>query len=428
MKLAGSPRRGARPERNVTDVARILAYTSPALGHMLPISALLSELSHRGHTVHIRTLSSAVTIARQLGFEASPIDPRIEEIELEDWKATNPRAALQLGVAAFGRRAAYEVPDLRSAVADFRPDALIVDVNSWGALCAAEAGSVALVVLLAVHTGSSIAGCPAVRARSQAVARHSRSGPRRPGERDGHPIPGADHAAAHQLGSGHRRTFRVGSMDEFLRRPPLTLVASGKPFQYPQTDWGPAVQMIGPCVLDPVSESAPDWLAAIDRPIVLVTTSSEKQADTALVETAIAALAGEPVHVVATMPAGGSRDFAPAPHATVSEFVPHSQVLERAVCAVTHGGMGATQKALSFGVPVCVVPFGRDQLEVARRVEVARCGTRLSAKKLSPARLREKVRQAMTMSAGAQEVAAGFAATGGTSRGADLVAAQLLAR
>ena len=46
---------------------------------------------------------------------------------------------------------------------------------------------------------------------------------------------------------------------------------------------------------------------------------------------------------------------------------------------MTHAGMGATQKALAHGVPVCAVPFGRDQLEVARRVEVAHAGTRLAA-------------------------------------------------
>jgi len=46
-------------------------------------------------------------------------------------------------------------------------------------------------------------------------------------------------------------------------------------------------------------------------------------------------------------------------------------------------GDGATQNALAHGVPVCAVPYGRDQFEVARRVEVAQCGTRLPAKKLS---------------------------------------------
>jgi UDP:flavonoid glycosyltransferase YjiC (YdhE family) len=73
-----------------------------------------------------------------------------------------------------------------------------------------------------------------------------------------------------------------------------------------------------------------------------------------------------------------------------------------------------------------VVPFGRDQFEVARRVEVARCGTRLPAKKLTVARLSAKVRQAMTMKDGARGVAAGFAATGGIARGADLIEQRVL--
>jgi UDP:flavonoid glycosyltransferase YjiC (YdhE family) len=106
--------------------------------------------------------------------------------------------------------------------------------------------------------------------------------------------------------------------------------------------------------------------------------------------------------------------------------MPHAAILAKAGCAITHGGMGTTLKALDRGVPVCVVPFARDQAEVARRVEVARCGTRLAAKKLTAARLRAKVREAMTMAAGAHRVAAGFAATGGVARGADLIEQRLL--
>ena len=159
---------------------------------------------------------------------------------------------------------------------------------------------------------------------------------------------------------------------------------------------------------------------------MLVTTSSEKQADARLVQTAVTALADEPVHVIATLPAGLSNEARSTRNATVCEYVSHVAVLDRAVCAVTHGGMGATQKALASGVPVCVVPFGRDQFEVARRVEVARCGTRLPAKKLIAARLRAKVREAMTMTDGARRVAAGFAATGGVARGAELIEHRVL--
>jgi UDP:flavonoid glycosyltransferase YjiC (YdhE family) len=103
-------------------------------------------------------------------------------------------------------------------------------------------------------------------------------------------------------------------------------------------------------------------------------------------------------------------------------------VLDRAACAVTHGGMGATQKALARGVPVCVVPFGRDQLEVARRVQVAGAGTRLPAKRLRPDRLRAKVREAMRLREGARRVQEAFAAAGGAAAAADAFETRLLKR
>ena len=221
----------------------------------------------------------------------------------------------------------------------------------------------------------------------------------------------------------------VRSADDLMRRAPAILVATAKPFEYPHTAWGDSVHLIGPAIFEPPSPHPPGWLDDIERPVVLVTTSSVRQADTALVRTALRALDGETVHVVATLPAGtaGIGDYAHR-HANVTGFVPHAAVLDRAVCVVTHGGMGITQKALSRGIPVCAVPFGRDQFEVARRVELARCGTRLPARHLTASRLRDAVVAAMTMSAGARAVAAGFEAAGGMRHGANLVEQQCAAR
>src|SRR6202034_843940 len=115
-------------------------------------------------------------------------------------------------------------------------------------------------------------------------------------------------------------------------------------------------------------------------------------------------------------------------NATVRQFVAHSVVLDRACCAITHGGMGTTVKALNRGVPVCAVPFARDQAEVARRVEVSRSGARLRARRLTAARLRAAVRDTAAMADGARRVAAGFAATGGVARGADLIEQRFLER
>jgi MGT family glycosyltransferase len=401
-------------------MATILAYTSPALGHLLPMSALLCALSERGHVVHLRTLSGGVEIGRRLGFTTDAIDARIEDIEHDDWTATNPFAALKLSVGVFARRATYEVTDLADAVSDVRPDALLVDVNCWGALSASETSGVPWACFSPYTPALRSPGVPpfglglrpatgVLGSIRDAVVREAVLG------RLERVILPPVNAIRANVGVGP-----VVSMDDFLRRAGLILVATGKPFEYEQTEWGDSVGMIGPCVLDPEPDETPEWMAAIDRPIVLVTTSSEKQSDASLLRTALTALADEPVHVVATVPAGRPDEFAAPPNATVRRFVPHGVVLDRAVCAVTHGGMGATQKALARGIPVCVVPFGRDQLEVARRVEVARCGTRLPARRLSTPRLRARVREAMTMTAGAQRVAAGFAATGGVARGAEL--------
>src|SRR5215207_4770568 len=108
-------KRSAESSEGRVKMATILVYTSPALGHLLPISALLSELSGRGHTIHLRTLSTGVDLGQRLGFATDTIDPRIEEIQHDDWKATNSRAPLKLSVAVFGRRAVYEVADLANA-------------------------------------------------------------------------------------------------------------------------------------------------------------------------------------------------------------------------------------------------------------------------------------------------------------------------
>jgi MGT family glycosyltransferase len=152
---------------------------------------------------------------------------------------------------------------------------------------------------------------------------------------------------------------------------------------------------------------------------VLVTCSTAFQNDVRLAEAACAALSDEPFDVVLTT---GEVDVPAArvpANVRVERFVPHSAVLDRAVCVVCHAGMGITQKALARGVPVVAVPFGRDQPEVARRVEVAGAGVRLPARRLNPGRLRRAVHDAIVLRPGAERVADAFRAAGGAPAAAD---------
>ncbi|MEE6139971.1 nucleotide disphospho-sugar-binding domain-containing protein [Mycobacterium sp. 050128] len=409
-------------------MAVILAYGSPALGHLYPLGALLRELAARKHQIHLRTMASEVATMRSLGIRTEAVDPRIEAIAGQDWLARNALGVLRTTVDVLCRRAVIEVGDLRRAIAAAKPDMLIVDANCWGAMSIAEASNLPWLVFSPFT--------PYLRSRA--------APPFGPGLR---PLPGL----AGTVRDASMRPFvshlfdrrivprlnalradvgvpAVASVDALMRRAPLLLSVGGEPFEYPHPDWDDSVHFIGACEFEPTPVTPPDWMRDIESPIVLVTTSSIAQADAGLGRIALQALAGEPVHVVATFPAGVPRGLTPTPNATVCRFVNHGAVLDRAVCAITHGGMGATVKALNRGVPVCAVPFARDQAEVARRVQVARCGTRLPARRLTPSRLRASVLKTTAMADGARRVAAGFAATGGVARGADLIEQRLLPR
>jgi UDP:flavonoid glycosyltransferase YjiC (YdhE family) len=120
-------------------MARVLAYTSPARGHLYPLVPILDELCRRGHEVAIRTLASQVPLMQERGFEAAPIAPRIEDLVHDDYTARTPQGRLRRGVAKFAARAEYEVPDLRAAIAAEWPQVILVDSMSWGASAAAAA-------------------------------------------------------------------------------------------------------------------------------------------------------------------------------------------------------------------------------------------------------------------------------------------------
>jgi MGT family glycosyltransferase len=398
---------------------KILAYTSPARGHLFPLVPTLDELARRGATVAVRTLASEVDTMRERGFAASAIAREIEEIEHNDYLGRTPATSMKRSMATFAARAEHEVADLRCAISEHEPDLLLVDCMAWGATAVAETwgGPWAqwFPYPLPLSSRDVPPFGPGLRPASGSLGR-LRDAVLRPALELAFAravLPGANAARA---GAGARPFRRI---DELFTSPPLILYMTAEPFEYRRSDWPANVVMVGPGNWDPPVET-PAWLDQVDRPLVVATTSSEFQDDGRLVRATLDALAGEDLFVVATVPSAEVAGQVP-PNARVERFVPHSALLQRAVCAVTHGGAGATQKALAAGVPVCVVPFGRDQLEVARRAEVAGAGTIVSSRRLDPKTLRTAIRHAMSKSSGARRVAEGYEATGGASTAADAV-------
>ncbi|HKN95043.1 MAG TPA: nucleotide disphospho-sugar-binding domain-containing protein [Thermoleophilaceae bacterium] len=404
-------------------MTRFLAYTSPARGHLYPLVPTLRELKKRGHEVAVRTLASEVELLRDLGFDAAPIDPAIEGPGIDDWRAKTPIGAVKRSLAGFFERARHDGPDLRRAVEEERPDALLVDVNTWGAAAAASVGELPWA-----------SWCPYFLPLPSKDAP-----PFGPGFAPAKGVPGhvRDRLASSLLErfwngalpalNEVRRDLGappLASVIDAMREPPLTLYLTAEPFEYHHSDWPDSIVMTGPGVWDPPADP-PQWLGEITKPLVLVTCSTEFQDDGKLVAVALEGLQDEDVHVVATTAGVDPAQFGVPANARVERFVPHAPLVERATCVVCHGGLGITQKALAAGVPVCVVPFGRDQLEVARRVEIAGAGTRLAAPRLTPKRLRQAVREAVSRRDGAQRLAEAFARAGGPAAAADALERKL---
>jgi UDP:flavonoid glycosyltransferase YjiC (YdhE family) len=396
-------------------MARILVYTSPASGHTFPPVPTALELIARGHEVAVRTGSADLDSLRRAGLEAEGVDPRIEAIAVDDWRASNPLAATRRLFAAFARRAEFELPDFQAAIDATRPDLLWIDINCIAASAAAEASGLPWAHYLPYPHPVPAAGVPAYgpglappagpvgRLRDGALNLVNRAA--------FHSLLGPFNEVRRRLGL---RSFRSG-YDYYLSAP-LLIQFSAEPFEYPRR-WPANVRLVGPGLWDPGAE-APEWLEAEERPLVLLSASTEYQDDGALIAVGLEALAEEPVAVVATTAANDPAAFSPPANARVERFLPHGPILRRASAVVCHGGMGTTQKSLAAGVPVCVVPFLRDQFEIARRVTVSGAGASLPAKKLGAERLLAAVRAATERQPGAERLAAAFTSAGGPQKAA----------
>lgn len=399
-------------------MSRVLVYTSPARGHIEPLLATLDELQRRGHTVAVRTLASEVTRVAARGMTAAAIDPAIELREIDDWRAGSAPAALLAACRTFVDRGRHEIDDLRRAIAAERPDLLFTDVNCWGAGAAAEASGLPWAVFApyflpvqapgAPPWGLGVAPMPGAigRVRDRVLwsvvnALYDRALPGLNALRATAGVPPLRHVAA------------------FATRAPGVIAYTAEPFAYAHV-WPDNVRLVGPALPDDAG-GAP---AAGDAPpLVLVTCSTEFQDDRRIIEVALEALADQDVRVVATSASIDPTTFRAPPNARVERYLPHGPLLREASCVVCHGGMGITQKALAAGVPVCVIPFGRDQLEVARHVVVAGAGTRVTPRQLTPERLRRAVRETIACAPGAERVAEGFRRAGGVRSAADALEA-----
>jgi UDP:flavonoid glycosyltransferase YjiC (YdhE family) len=206
--------------------------------------------------------------------------------------------------------------------------------------------------------------------------------------------------------------------------PDLAMVATFPQLEYPRR-WPTGVHVTGPM---PFEIPHPDIeLPPGGDPLVLVAPSTSQDPGNRLVRSALEALGGQPVRVVATtnrvVP---DRPIEVPSNAILVDWLSYSQLMPQASLIICHGGHGTVARALSEGVPVLTCPAAGDMNETAARITWAGVGLSVRWSLVGSRSLRWAVAELLENPT-FRERAAGFAvwarAHDGSAAGAALVEA-----
>jgi UDP:flavonoid glycosyltransferase YjiC (YdhE family) len=322
--------------------------------------------------------------------------------------------------SAEGAHAAEAARALLPLLEEMRPDAVVSDILTLAPALAAEVAGIPRATLIP-HIYPVVApGLPFFAVGLRAPRTPLGRGVWRAGQ--GALAVGLEHGRRDL----NRQRERLGlpALERFHGgiSPELALVATFPQLEYPRS-WPPGVEVTGPMTFEvphPEIELPPG-----EEPLVLVAPSTAHDSENHLVRTALAALAREPVRVVATtnrvVP---QRPIEVPRNAVLVDWLSYSQLMPAASLVISHGGHGTACRALAAGAPLLVTPFIGDMSETAMRVAWAGAGLSLPWRLCRSGPLRWAARRILgdrSFARRAAEFAAWSRGHDGAERGADLV-------
>jgi MGT family glycosyltransferase len=383
----------------------VAAFGDP--GHVFPAISLGRALRARGHEVTIETWEERrpAVEGAGLGFAAA-----------EEYRMFPPPDP----DSAEGAHAAEAARALLPLLEEMRPHVVVSDILTLAPSLAAEVAGVPLATLIPHIYPVVEPGLPFFAVGLQPPRTPLGRAVWRTGQR------------ALNIGLEHGRRD-LNTQRARLDLPPvehfhggisgeLALVGTFPQLEYPR-HWPAAVKVTGPMTFEmphPDIELPPG-----EAPLVLIAPSTAHDSDNHLVRTALEALSGEPVRVVATTNRVAPQTPIEVPaNAVLVDWLSYSQLMPAASLVISHGGHGTVARALAAGTPVLICPIIGDMSETAMRVAWAKCGLSLPWRLCQATPLRWAARRLLedaSFTSRAKELAGWAKENDGAERGAELI-------
>ncbi|CRK53152.1 Glycosyltransferase [Rhodococcus sp. RD6.2] len=350
---------------------RVAVVAGPDPGHAIPAIALCLKLAAAGDDPVLFTGDRWLDPAREAGISVRKLKglaPRPEDDDLD-------------AGARIHSRAAYISTEILPDLSAMLPELVVSDILTAGGGMAAERLDVPWVELSPHPLYSPSVGLPPIGsglAPGEGVRGRLRDSMMR-----------AATGRSIKQGLRQRSEARVGvGLPALDPGPAARLIATLPALEVPRPDWPENAHVVGPLLWEPTTDLLD--VPPGDEPLVMIAPSTAHTGAEGMLETALSALDGAGVRVVASM-----LDTPPAdlPSWARAGLGRQDALLASASVVVCGAGHGMLAKALLAGVPVVAVPGGGDQWELANRA--ARQGSAVVVRPLSRDALRDAVRQVL---------------------------------
>src|SRR5262245_13791376 len=369
-------------------------------GNVPPELPAARRLIERGHSVIVIADDSTAPDVVATGAEfqrwgraPNRLDRRPEHDPARDWECTYPwqLVARVIETMLVGPAERY-ADDVADEIARCRPDAVICSMFCLGGMVAAEAAGIPFVVLF-----PNLYPLPAPDLPPFGLGLRPARG--RLGRWRDRALNGItewlwDHKGLAGLNALRARfgVAPLAHMFDQVRRAQRQLVMTSPALDFPMT-LPSGARYVGPVLDDPYWTGDTPWTppAGAD-PLVLIAMSTTFQDQIGSLQRVIDAMGTLPVRALVTAgPALEVASLRPMANVTIVATAPHRQVLPHTAVVITHGGHGTVVKTLAAGVPMLLLPHGRDQADTAVRVSMRGAGITLT-RSARPERIAAAVR------------------------------------